>query len=187
MVSQWWRFGKDIKADKNVKYIYYMYIYVHMKQICSKNPQTYDNWSLKKIQCLGHSDGQTVVEYASLLRGGCSFRARWLLSLVSGTLSSASLPLPSATVGSKDSRPDFLSKGKPMPLSCKELSIKSSSEECNDSSSSSKWLTMWIPSKGAWPEKTLWPFRHLSCQNKIQDNIFNLGKTHTPRKQMLHV
>lgn len=133
------------------------------------------------MHSLGHSDGQTAVEYDALLRG-CSFWATRLPSLVSRVLSSASLSLPSARVGSKDIGPDFLCKGKPMPLSCKELSINSSSEEWNDSSSPIKWLTMWIPSKGGWLEKPLWPFRHLSCQNKIQVNILNLGKyTHSKK------
>ena len=125
-----------------------------------------------------------MVEYDSLFLGGRSFRATWLLSVVSVTLSSVSLSLPPATAGSKDMGPDFLCKGKPMPLSRKELSIKSSSEEWNDSSSPIKWLTMWIPSKGGWPEKPLCPFRHLSCQNKIQVNILNWGKyTHTLTKK----
>lgn len=115
-----------------------------------------------KKSSLGHSDGQTVVEYDSL-RGARSFETAWSLSLVCSTLSSVSLSLPSATWGFKDTGTELLCKGKPMPLSCKELSINSSSEECNDSSSPIKWLTMWIPSKGGWPEKPLWLFRHLSC------------------------
>lgn len=167
MVSQWWRFGKGKKADKTEKKIY---MYIWNRYVPKPlNHMIID--PLKKIHSLVHSDGQTVVEYDSFLFGGRSFWATPSLSLVSSTLSSVSLSLPSATAGSKDIRPDFLCKGKPTPLSRKELSIKSSSDEWNDSSSPIKWLTMWIPSKGGWFEKPLWPFRHLSCQNKIQVNI----------------
>lgn len=131
-----------------------------MKQVFSKPPSSSDNCSLTETQS-AHSDGQTAVAYGSLL-GGCAFGAPRSRSPVCSTLASGSLSLPSATAGSKDIRPDFLCKGKPMPLACKALSRKSSSEEGNDSSSMT-WLTMWIPSKGGWPGKPLWPFRHLSC------------------------
>lgn len=186
MVSQWWKFGKDKKADKIEKNIY-MYIWNRYVPKTLNNHMMTD--PLKKIHSLVHSDGQTVVEYDSFLPGRRSFWATRSLSLVSSTLSSVSLSLPSATVGSKDIGPDFLCKGKPTPLSCRELSRKSSSEEWNDSSSPIKWLTMWIPSKGGWPEKPLWPFRHLSCQNKIQVNILNWGNNIPPaaRKQAFHV
>lgn len=86
--------------------------------------------------------------------------------------------LPSAKAGFRDIGPDFLCKGKPMALSCKELSIKSSSDEWNNSSSPIRWLTMWIPSKGGRLEKSRWPFRHLSCENKVQVIRCTQAKAH---------